>query len=53
MPLASADQRAPLDELVRFELAKNAVQRVVNSTGDHSFVNIVLSGNEVGVLRVV
>lgn len=48
-----ADQRAPVDYLLRFGLATDAVESVLATMNEHTFVNIVLLESEVGVLSIV
>lgn len=42
-----------VDELLRFELATDAVENVLATMNEHTFVNIVLLESEVDVVRVV
>lgn len=51
-----SDKRPPplpsLDELLRFELAADAVKSALGTMNEHTFVNIVLFEGKVEVLRV-
>ena len=50
LPRAVLINALPLDELLRFALATEAVESVLATMNEHTFVNIVLLESEVGVL---
>lgn len=42
----------PMDEILRFELATDAVENVLATMNEHTFVNIVLFESKVDVVRI-